>query len=168
MKTIFFLLTIFISFNLFAQQEIDTNYIYKPNANNLDTSIVSTDTLGSVTYKMDAAIVSILNKKVIVNESKPKIKGYRIQIFSVAGVNSTDKANKERAKFLMEYPDYQIYIVYNTPYFKVRIGDLRTKLEAYHLLQSILKDYPFAFVVVDEVNIPLQLGDGNKNNDGQM
>jgi len=103
---------------------------------------------------MSAAIASLLSKKVIVNESKPLVSGYRIQIFSVSGVNSTDKANKERAEFLTDYPDIPIYIVYSTPDFKVRIGDFRTKLEAYFLLQSILEDYPFAFVVSDEVNIP--------------
>lgn len=131
-----------------AQKSIDTNYLYKAQIN-------KNDTLGQVIYHQSDAIASILRKNVIVNEAKKSFRGYRIQIFSVSGVNSKDKANKAKAEFLMYNDDNQVYIVYNEPYFKVRIGDFLTKLEALRFMQTIIKEHPFAFVVADDINYPV-------------
>lgn len=149
MRTLLVVWGLLVLFNLQAQVEVDTNFIYKNPSSEL-----AKDTVGKVVVHQSDEIASILEKKVLVNETRPKVKGYRIQILSVSGVNSSDKANKEMAEFLMNNPDARAYIVYNAPYFKVRIGDFKTKLEAHHYLQGILKNYPFAFVVIDEVNIP--------------
>ena len=154
MRALTLLIGIFLFSGLSAQHEIDTNFIYKTNES-------LPDTLGRLTFYQSAAITSILVKKIKVNEAKPQIKGYRIQIFSISGVNSKDKANKEKAEFLLQNPDAHVYMVYNEPYFKIRIGDFRTKLEAYHYMYSIIKDYPFAFVVEDDVNIPYVEKDSN-------
>lgn len=131
-----------------AQEGINTNFIYKPISD-------SSDTLGQVVYHQSEAIASILKKNIAVNEVKKSFRGYRIQIFSVSGVNSKDKANKEKAELLMDNPDIQVYIVYNEPYFKVRIGDFINKIDALSFMQTILKDYPFAFVVADDINYPV-------------
>jgi len=130
------------------QDVVDTNFIFQNQNADIDTA-------GRVVIHQSQAVKSILEKKVKVNVVLPKVKGYRIQILSVSGINSSNKANKEMANFLMNYPDEQAYIVYSTPYFKVRIGDFRNKLDAYHFLQKIIKHYPNALVVPDEVNIPV-------------
>ncbi len=130
-----------------AQEDINTNFLYKRNN-------YITDTLGMVVYHQSEQIESILKKNIVVNKTKKSFRGYRIQILSVSGVNSKDKANKEKAELLMDYPGIHVYVVYNSPYFKVRIGDFISKLDALYFMQSILKDYPFAFVVADDINYP--------------
>jgi len=147
-KFIFVVAFIATSLLVNAQEGINTNYLYK-------AQVDKNDTLGKVIYHQSVAIASILRKNVIVNEAKKSFRGYRIQVFSVSGVNSKDKANKTKAELLMDNPDIQAYIVYNEPYFKVRIGDFLTKLEALCFMQTILKEYPFAFVVADDINYPV-------------
>jgi len=144
MRILFFIITVCLSFNANAQ-EIDSAYIYMPAEK-------AADTIGHVSYHQSNAISSIMKKKIKVNEANPKISGYRVQVFSVSGVNSKDKVNKEKAEYLLKNKDVDIYIVYQSPYFKLRIGDYRDKLEANYYLQKIIKDYPFAFIVNDEIN----------------
>ena len=155
MKYIIVIISFFFTFNIYSQN-IDSSFIYSPAES-------FTDTIGRVDYIQSEAISSIMNKSIIVNEANPLISGYRIQIYSVSGVNSKDKVNKEKAEFLLKDIKTVAYIVYQSPYFKLRIGDYRTKLEAYHYLQEIIEDYPFAFVVKDEINNPyIPLDDDNK------
>lgn len=146
-KFTFAIIFMAISTIAIAQKGIDTNFLYKTDVN-------TEDTLGQVIYHQSEELTSILRKNIVVNEAKKSFRGYRIQIFSVSGVNSKDKANKARAELLMDNPDIQVYLVYIEPYFKVRVGDFLTKLDALYFLQSILKDYPFAFVVADNINYP--------------
>jgi hypothetical protein len=146
-RFVFVLALVATSTYINAQEGINTNFLYKADS-------TSSDTLGQVVYYQSEAIASILKKNIIVNETKKSFRGYRVQIFSVSGVNSKDKANKEKAELLLDYPDIHVYVVYNAPYFKVRIGDFITKLEALYFMQSILKDYPFAFIVEDDINYP--------------
>ena len=146
MRLFFFTIAVLLLFSIRAQ-EIDSAYIYTPAEK-------AADTVGYIHYNQSSAITSIMSKKIIVNEANPQISGYRVQIFSVSGVNSKDKVNKEKAEYLLKNKDANIYIVYQSPYFKLRIGDYRDKLEAHYHLQEIIKDYPFAFTVKDEVNIP--------------
>ena len=136
-----------IGFTSIAQNTIDSSFIYMPAEK-------GTDTAGKVLILQDYKIESLLNKKLAVNEARPAQPGYRIQIMSVTGANSRDKVNVEKAKILMNFDDVRVYVVYNAPYFKVRLGDFRTKLDAVQFLNSISNEYPQAFVVKDKVNIP--------------
>jgi len=153
MKYIIVIISLFFTLNIHSQN-IDSSFIYMPAEK-------STDTIGSVDYIQSDAISSIMKKSIIINEAKPLISGYRIQIYSVSGVNSKDKVNKEKAEFLLKDIKAVAYIVYQSPYFKLRIGDYRTKLEAYHYLQEIIEEYPFAFVVKDEINSPFRPSEDN-------
>jgi thymidine kinase len=56
-----------------------------------------------------------------------------------------------KEKFNDEYEGIPSYIKYDQPYFSVRVGDYRTKIEAYKFLKEIQKDYPTSFIVVDEI-----------------
>ncbi len=143
-------LLVFIVNSSFSQEKIDSNFIYT-------VAIAPNDTLGAIAIFQEENIQSLLEKKIKVNEARPYQFGYRLQIMSLTGANSRDDVNMEKAKILMKYDNVEVYIVYNSPYFKLRIGDFRTELEAVHYLQAITKDYPQAFVVKDKVNIPYDI-----------
>ena len=80
-----------------------------------------------------------------------KLKGYRIQIHFSPEKN---KANEIKLKFVAAYPDKKAYENFETPYFKVRVGDFRTRLEAHKFLNEIAIDFPGAFIVADEIELP--------------
>jgi hypothetical protein len=81
-----------------------------------------------------------------------KEKGYRVQIY-FGGDKA--KANEQKAKFLARYSSgINAYEVYEVPNFKIRVGDFRTKLEAYRFLKKIRVEFPSAFIVESEIEYP--------------
>lgn len=75
--------------------------------------------------------------------------GYRVQIFS-----STDRkrAYAEQTKFKSAYPTIRSYISYVEPYYKLRVGDFRTKLEAEKLVNKLRRSYEGLFIFAEPIN----------------
>jgi hypothetical protein len=96
-----------------------------------------------------------LRLKIMENPDNKAIPGYRIQIFFDSGINSSDRAKQARDEFLLRFPDTQAYVSWKAPNYRVRVGDFRTRLEAEKVLQTIINDYPNAWVIKDEINFPL-------------
>jgi hypothetical protein len=105
---------------------------------------------GKIELVQDAKIKELLSKHIEVN-SKASIKGYRIKIHF--GSDKT-KAREVKAKFLAKFPDVPAYEKYDQPNFNIRVGDFRTKLEAYRFLKVVQIDFPSAFLVQDEIEFP--------------
>lgn len=79
--------------------------------------------------------------------------GFRVQIFSSSGPNSKTQALEERAKFIVSYPEKNAYLISQMPYFKVRVGDFRERMDALKFFAHIKPLYPNAFIVPDEIMI---------------
>lgn len=107
---------------------------------------------GSVKIKGDIIYLdSIIDKKNRENAIHQTIGGYRIQLFSG---NERNNANNIKTKFLKLYPDQPAYLAYNQPYFKIRIGDFRTKLEAKLFYNKIKSEFGECIIVADKINLP--------------
>jgi len=77
--------------------------------------------------------------------------GFRVQItFS----QQRDAMNRTQSSFTGKYPGIHCYVSYKQPYFRVSVGDFRSKLEAVSFLNKVRRDYPGAFVVVDRIVPP--------------
>lgn len=105
---------------------------------------------GKVDLVQDYKVKSLLNKHIEIN-SKSSIKGYRVKIHFGADKN---KANEIKAKFSTLYPDVPAYAKYDQPNFNIRVGDFRSKLEAYKFLKEIQTEFPSAFIVQDDIEFP--------------
>ena len=79
----------------------------------------------------------------------------RIQIFFDSGNNSRENANEVIEAFEEEHPGIGAYLTFREPYYRVRVGDFRRKIEALGFLQKIKRDYPNAWVIKDLINFPL-------------
>ncbi len=82
-----------------------------------------------------------------------KVSGYRIQI---AFNSDMSKANKAKTKFQINFPDYstRAYLLYQQPYWKLRVGDFYREIDAQKLLAEVREHFPDAFVVKDYVQRP--------------
>lgn len=72
-----------------------------------------------------------------------KIGGYRVQIYS--DNNSRTAKNEARAKeraISQTFPDLATYVSYDSPYWRLRVGDCRTRAEADALAAEIKKAFP--------------------------
>ncbi|MCU0370770.1 MAG: SPOR domain-containing protein, partial [Bacteroidales bacterium] len=118
------------------------------------------DPYGRVIVIQDELVDSVLHDyetlrlEIMENPDNKAIPGYRIQIFFDSGPNSSDRAKQAMEEFLSRYPEIPAYVNWKAPNYRVRVGDFRTRLEAEKTLQSILVDYPNAWVIKDEINFP--------------
>jgi hypothetical protein len=107
----------------------------------------------NITVIEDNGVSSLVEKHIYLNE-KQKIIGWRIQIFFDSGNNSKSKAYSKKGVFMAMYPDMSVYLMFQSPYYKVRVGDFRTRMDAEGFKQKLLGTFPDAFVVKDEIRPP--------------
>ncbi len=102
--------------------------------------------------------VETLNTKFIDYKTNQAVTGFRVNIFSESGNNSKTAAFQARTTFMTDYPDIPTYLVFEEPFFKIKVGNFRSRIEAQGLLKQIQTTYPNAFVVKDAINMRALLG----------
>lgn len=107
---------------------------------------------GTVRYDIEPGIVRIQEDYVNNWRKIGEINGYRIQIAAYSGVNSKSQAEYAKNSFNNLFPYTRAYLIYNEPYFKVRVGNYQSRLEAYKDLESIRLTYPSAYIVPDKIS----------------
>jgi hypothetical protein len=109
---------------------------------------------GKVHVFQDAQIRNTLDDYVKHKKSEEGMQGFRVQIYFGSGHTSRENANNVRNAFVSKYQDTPVHVVFQEPYFKVRVGDFRTKSEALKVLKEIETDYEGAFIVKDYIELP--------------
>lgn len=75
--------------------------------------------------------------------------GVRIQVFSTSSI---DEALKMKIEVLAKLPQDSVYVVYDPPVYKVRLGDFPTRYEASIKLSTVVdQGYPDAWIVPDNI-----------------
>ena len=82
-------------------------------------------------------------------KNKGGIEGWRVQIQFKA---KEAEILKLKIKFIRLYPNIPVHLKYEEPYYKIRVGNCRTKLEAIKLKNIISKDFPSAYPVPEIIN----------------
>jgi hypothetical protein len=105
----------------------------------------------------DSRIDLLIQKQVYINSlALRNIPGFRVQVISTMNRN---KATEAKARLMQLFPDYSTYLSYQSPYFRVRIGDFRSRDAAEKLQQELNTYFPNGvFTVRDIIHIsPEQL-----------
>jgi hypothetical protein len=71
------------------------------------------------------------------------VETYRIQVYSG---NSSSRASNVKAEFMQSYGQWPVEMVFNTPNYKIWVGNFRDRLEADRALLRIKKNYMNAFI----------------------
>jgi hypothetical protein len=103
-----------------------------------------------VAVKQDVKITELLNRYSEYNRKKEFADGYRIQIMYT---DVRDEVYKSKGKMYKDFPDLPSYVEYEEPYYKLRLGDFKTRLEATYYLQDVVVLYTGAFIVKDKIRI---------------
>jgi hypothetical protein len=85
-----------------------------------------------------------LNKKVYL-ENNRTASGYRIL---VVNTNDRQKAMDVKSVLMRDFPDHKTYLIYQSPHFKVQIGNFRKRDEAEQLRKQVNKLYPTGVIVI--------------------
>lgn len=87
-----------------------------------------------------------------------QIQGYRVQVFS-SNKQQTAKTEAFRIQKIVEKSslETEVYVLYNPPFWKVRLGNFRTQAEALLLKEEVIKALPElqgnTYVVRDQITV---------------
>ena len=138
--------------------------IYRP-ASVVDSELKGKDILNIMPSKKNgdkadvniyqsADVSSSLNAHIASNRTRT-ISGYRVRIFFDNRQTARLESEETLKKFRNLYAGIAAYRTYANPYFKVTVGDFRTKTEAMALLERIKTEFPSAFVIKENITFPV-------------
>ena len=119
-------------------------------------------TAGKLKIIQDPALDTLISRYIYMNKNlseknndTPGMDGWRIQIFNSSNRNAREESDKIIADFINKFPVVKPHKLFENPgYFKVRVGDFRSKTEATKLFLEISRVYPDAYIVPDFINFP--------------
>jgi hypothetical protein len=90
-----------------------------------------------------------LNKGISGNGSALVINGYKVQIFFGS---DRREAYAQQAKFKDLYPESDAYLSYNTPNYRVKVGNFRTRAQAQSFLNELKQSFQTLFIFSEKIN----------------
>ena len=97
----------------------------------------------NITVKQDPKFEQLRNDKRKINASISTNDTYKIQIFS----GKSDEAKKTLTSFKREFNNIDGTIIFQTPNYKVIVGNFKTRIEAERNLEEIKKNYTSVFLL---------------------
>ncbi|MBV5311813.1 MAG: SPOR domain-containing protein [Prolixibacteraceae bacterium] len=110
--------------------------------------------LGKLQIRQDPRITDLVVRHSQINQRRYGTDGYRLEIFFSSESKARQQAVRVRNEFNLVFPTMPSYMLFQTPNFKVRIGDFRNKSEALKTKAYIESKYPNAFIVKDYIQFP--------------
>ena len=116
-------------------------------------SVAQSDTTlsenGRITSINERGINVLVKKYENILKAKNGVEGWRVQLMFKA---KKEEITQLKIAFIKLYPEIPAYLEYNTPYYRVRVGNCRTKLEAIKIKDLISKSFPGAYLVPEIIN----------------
>lgn len=111
-----------------------------PKVRKIETSPIDTT--------LPAALFQVKQDTTVPQEDEMTM-GYRIEIFRS---DSFPAATSMQEKALLEFTESGVYLDYDAPYYKVRVGDCTNRVDAEGLLKRVQQmGYPEAFLINSRV-----------------
>lgn len=110
---------------------------------------------GTIRIIQNPLITELINRHAQNNlDAESRISGWRVQIYNSTGRETRADVTQIRNQFLSRHPELEAYIVYQPPIFRIRVGNFRTREDAYFYYKRLVRDYPSAYLVRDQINLP--------------
>src|SRR5829696_3043085 len=114
------------------------------------------DSSAGVVVNKDPRIDMLVNKQIEINEastrnSRRSAAGFRILVISS---NNRNKVIEAKTKMYREFPELKIYMMYQSPFYRLKVGNFRDRSEAEEYLSQIQRFYPTGvYVVTDTIEV---------------
>ena len=118
-------------------------------------SLISRKGSGTATVNQSIELRNAFSRHIVSN-SNTKMQGYRVRIFFDSDRTARAKSEAIAAGFSERYPNIRVYRKHESPYFKVTVGDFRTRADAQRFASKLSSSgiYPYVFVVKEQINYP--------------
>ena len=113
----------------------------------------------NVQFYQDTTITNLISNLISNNPylGSSTMKGFRVQVFSSNSQKGAKEEAQELRNELHSALNLGVYLMYNSPMWKVRVGDFTTRSEAEEWRDVIKKQFPKlqgnVYVVPDDINL---------------
>ena len=90
----------------------------------------------------------------VADNAGKKLSGYRIRVYYDNGQNARNRSEAIARSISGTFPGIGVYRTFESPNFKVCVGDFRTKDEALKVYHSLKAAYPTAIILKETINYP--------------
>ena len=114
------------------------------------------DTTATVVVHKDPRVDQLVKKQAEVNLAIKKAsartaKGYRLLVINT---NKRDEAIAAKTKIYTNFPELKAYLIYQSPYFKLKAGNFRTREEAQQYQKVLSVYFPKGvFIISDTIEV---------------
>jgi len=120
---------------------------------------------GQLNVIQDPALDTLMSRYILSNKNLEEkngftgVEGFRIQIYNSSERNAKTESGKVRQEFMNEFPENQYpelitYLIFAEPaYWKVRVGNFRSRTEATRFFLIVSKKFKNADLVPDIINL---------------
>ena len=123
-----------------------------------DTTFRNTDSSSTIVIHKDQRVDMLIRKQIEINEETSRdarriAKGFRLL---VVNTNKRDEALSAKTKVYTYFPELKLYLIYQSPYYKVKVGNFKDRKDA-EAYQKKLNDYfpKGVFVINDIIEVKL-------------
>lgn len=144
MKKIFLITTILFSFH--SHSQIHTRPIG-------DTTWKRSVDTNSVVIHKDPRIDLLVKKQSQINEETSRDarrigKGFRLLVINTS---KRDEAVNAKSTVYANFPELKAYLVYQTPYFKLKVGNFKERKDAEVYQEKLKKFFPKGVFIMNDV-----------------
>ena len=125
-------------------------------ANGQDTTVLKPVDSNSVVVHKDPRLDMLVKKQAQINEETSRDarkagKGYRLMIVNT---NNRDEAIAAKAKIYTYFPELKAYLFYQSPYFKLKVGNFKERKDAEAYQKRLNIYFPKGvFIMKDNIEI---------------
>lgn len=110
------------------------------------------DSAGVVVHK-DPRIDMLVKKQIDINEETTRdtrrtMSGYRLQVINS---NDRNKVFAAKARIYQNYPELKPYLMYQPPFYKLKVGNFKTKEEAEEYRKELAREFPAGVYIVRDI-----------------
>jgi hypothetical protein len=108
---------------------------------------------GKVVVHKDARIDQLIKKQIEINEvttrdARRYVQGFRILVMNT---NDRNKAMNAKTKIYQEFPELKAYLMWQQPFYKLKVGDFKDRKDAEVYLTDIQRIFTTGVYIVRDV-----------------
>ena len=111
------------------------------------------DSTSNVVVHKDPRVELLVKKQIDINEENTRDTRRNMQGFRILVINSNDrnKVFAAKAKIYQLYPELKTYLLYQPPFYKLKVGNFKTKEEAEDYRKDLVRQFPTGLYVIRDI-----------------
>jgi hypothetical protein len=107
----------------------------------------------SVVIHKDPRIDSLIKKQALINEetvrnARKVAKGFRLLVINT---NKRDDAIAAKTKVYTYFPELKAYLIYQSPYFKLKVGNFKERKDAEDYQKKLNRFFPNGVFIMTDI-----------------